>query len=223
MEDDQGSRIVWQEPVEEGAGTREGGPQGSRRGARIRPPVYYTRYCELCAERGECAMCMGEISAEAEQYSDGDAFCYRCRCSGHHGMHCPGAGESATRTSRKGSQKKLAVARGRRGGKQVVDPTSHDVPDVVVSPECRLVPHAVPASHSCSWSMPFRAGRGFRTGWTLDRRVPCDAHWAGLGWANDPCGGTAGLVVFLLLVMSFGGSGGGIGGGSGSRGPVDPW
>ena len=116
VEDDQGSRIVRQEPVEERAATREGGPQGSRRGARIRPPVYYTGYCEFCDERGECAMCMGEISAEEEQYSDGEAFCYRCRCMGHHGMHCPGAGDSASGVPRKGLQKELAVARGRRGG-----------------------------------------------------------------------------------------------------------
>ena len=116
MEDEQEVEVEREEPVTTGAATQEGGPRGSRRGVRIRPPVYYTGYCEYCDERGECAMCMGEISAEEDQYPDGEAFCYRCRCLGHHGAGCPGEGESATRTKRKGSRKDLAVARGRRGG-----------------------------------------------------------------------------------------------------------
>ena len=116
VEDEQEEEIVRHGRKGTEAATREGGPRGLRRGVRIRPPVYYTGYCEFCDERGECARCMGEISAEEEQYSDGEAFCYRCRCLGHHGAGCPGEGESATRTTRKGSRKDLAVARGRRGG-----------------------------------------------------------------------------------------------------------
>ena len=93
--------------------------------------------------------------------------------------------------------------------------TSHDVLDVHVRLECRMLPGAMSALHSCSWSKPFRAGQGFGTGWTLGHQGTCDVHWAGLEWADDLRERIAELVLFLLIAMSFRGSGGGIGDGCG--------
>ena len=93
--------------------------------------------------------------------------------------------------------------------------TSHDVLDVDVELECRLLSNAKSAMHSCSWSMPFRAERGFGIRGTQGRLYAWDAHWTGSGWANGLRQGVAELVLFLLLAMSFKEGGGNTGDGCG--------